>query len=166
MGNPRQRRLRCRNRAFPWLLPICRKELKQTLLRSACRPCGSRIEGSSARGPTKPLHPVPNLPRLGAGGCEPHFSQSARDALRTNEPADSRAWLPEVPNPSVLLVRAGRLELPRPYGQQILSLPRLPFRHARSNCSGPPALERSLPLGLTQDKRSRCAAPAIAAGNS
>jgi hypothetical protein len=34
------------------------------------------------------------------------------------------------------LVRAGRLELPRPYGQQILSLPRLPFRHARSSCSG------------------------------
>jgi hypothetical protein len=31
----------------------------------------------------------------------------------------------------ILLVRAGRLELPRPYGQQILSLPRLPFRHAR-----------------------------------
>ena len=30
-----------------------------------------------------------------------------------------------------LLVRAGRLELPRPLGQQILSLPRLPFRHAR-----------------------------------
>ena len=29
------------------------------------------------------------------------------------------------------LVRAGRLELPRPFGQQILSLPRLPFRHAR-----------------------------------
>jgi hypothetical protein len=34
------------------------------------------------------------------------------------------------------LVRAGRLELPRPYGQQILSLPRLPFRHARSSYSG------------------------------
>ena len=31
----------------------------------------------------------------------------------------------------ILLVRAGRLELPRPLGQQILSLPRLPFRHAR-----------------------------------
>ena len=31
----------------------------------------------------------------------------------------------------VLMVRAGRLELPRPLGQQILSLPRLPFRHAR-----------------------------------
>ena len=28
-------------------------------------------------------------------------------------------------------MRAGRLELPRPLGQQILSLPRLPFRHAR-----------------------------------
>jgi hypothetical protein len=36
----------------------------------------------------------------------------------------------------ILLVRAGRLELPRPYGQQILSLPRLPFRHARSSYSG------------------------------
>ena len=31
----------------------------------------------------------------------------------------------------IVLVRAGRLELPRPLGQQILSLPRLPFRHAR-----------------------------------
>ena len=31
----------------------------------------------------------------------------------------------------IVLVRAGRLELPRPFGQQILSLPRLPFRHAR-----------------------------------
>ena len=31
----------------------------------------------------------------------------------------------------ISLVRAGRLELPRPLGQQILSLPRLPFRHAR-----------------------------------
>jgi 3-hydroxyacyl-CoA dehydrogenase len=35
----------------------------------------------------------------------------------------------------ILLVRAGRLELPRPLGQQILSLPRLPFRHARSSAS-------------------------------
>ena len=34
-----------------------------------------------------------------------------------------------------LLVRAGRLELPRPLGQQILSLPRLPFRHARLSAS-------------------------------
>jgi hypothetical protein len=33
--------------------------------------------------------------------------------------------------PLMSLVRAGRLELPRPLGQQILSLPRLPFRHAR-----------------------------------
>ena len=70
----------------------------------------------------------------------------------------------------ILLVRAGRLELPRPYGQQILSLPRLPFRHARSSCAqaqpslglilasaGPrrARLRRSLPLGLTRDKRSR-----------
>ena len=38
--------------------------------------------------------------------------------------ASQRKWL-------ILLVRAGRLELPRPLGQQILSLPRLPFRHAR-----------------------------------
>jgi hypothetical protein len=68
------------------------------------------------------------------------------------------------------MVRAGRLELPRPYGQQILSLPRLPFRHARSSCAqaqpslglilasaGPRSarLRRSLPLGLTRDKRSR-----------
>ena len=30
-----------------------------------------------------------------------------------------------------LLVRVGRLELPRPLEQQILSLPRLPFRHTR-----------------------------------
>ena len=37
--------------------------------------------------------------------------------------------------PLISLVRAGRLELPRPYGQQILSLPRLPFRHARSSCA-------------------------------
>ena len=29
------------------------------------------------------------------------------------------------------VVRAGGLEPPRPYGQQILSLARLPFRHAR-----------------------------------
>ena len=72
--------------------------------------------------------------------------------------------------PLILLVRAGRLELPRPYGQQILSLPRLPFRHARSSCAlaqpslglilasaGPRSarLRRSLPLGLTRDKRSR-----------
>jgi hypothetical protein len=35
------------------------------------------------------------------------------------------------PSDSDSLVRAGRLELPRPFGQQILSLPRLPFRHAR-----------------------------------
>jgi hypothetical protein len=35
----------------------------------------------------------------------------------------------------ILLVRAGRLELPRPLGQQILSLPRLPFRHARPSAS-------------------------------
>jgi hypothetical protein len=41
-----------------------------------------------------------------------------------------------VSNLLIPLVRAGRLELPRPYGQQILSLPRLPFRHARSSCSG------------------------------
>ena len=41
-----------------------------------------------------------------------------------------------VSNLLILLVRAGRLELPRPYGQQILSLPRLPFRHARSSCPG------------------------------
>ena len=33
------------------------------------------------------------------------------------------------------MVRAGRLELPRPLGQQILSLPRLPFRHARPSAS-------------------------------
>ena len=39
---------------------------------------------------------------------------------------------PVAPYLSPLLVRAGRLELPRPLGQQILSLPRLPFRHARS----------------------------------
>lgn len=38
---------------------------------------------------------------------------------------------PVAPSLSPLLVRAGRLELPRPLGQQILSLPRLPFRHAR-----------------------------------
>ena len=50
------------------------------------------------------------------------------------------------------LVRAGRLELPRPLGQQILSLPRLPFRHARRSASrlylrqttGQPALRRAL----------------------
>jgi hypothetical protein len=35
------------------------------------------------------------------------------------------------PNRLILLVRARGLEPPRPYGQQILSLPRLPFRHAR-----------------------------------
>jgi hypothetical protein len=45
----------------------------------------------------------------------------------------SAKWLP---NLLITLVRAGRLELPRPYGQQILSLPRLPFRHARSSCPG------------------------------
>jgi hypothetical protein len=38
-----------------------------------------------------------------------------------------------------LLVRAGRLELPRPLGQQILSLPRLPFRHARIVANYSPA---------------------------
>jgi hypothetical protein len=31
----------------------------------------------------------------------------------------------------IFLVRVGRLELPHPLGQQILSLPRLPFRHTR-----------------------------------
>jgi hypothetical protein len=63
--------------------------------------------------------------------------------------------------PLILLVRAGRLELPRPFGQQILSLPRLPFRHARRWGS----LQRSLPLGHTRDKRSRWA-QIIAAGES
>ena len=33
------------------------------------------------------------------------------------------------------LVRARGLEPPRPFGQQILSLPRLPFRHARPSAS-------------------------------
>ena len=31
------------------------------------------------------------------------------------------------------MVRVKGLEPPRPYGQQILSLPRLPFRHTRIN---------------------------------
>ena len=54
-------------------------------------------------------------------------------------PIPSRAGEAFEPNLSerlIWLVRAGRLELPRPYGQQILSLPRLPFRHARSSYSG------------------------------
>ena len=32
-----------------------------------------------------------------------------------------------------VLVRVKGLEPPRPFGQQILSLPRLPFRHTRAN---------------------------------
>ena len=42
-----------------------------------------------------------------------------------------------------VLVRVKGLEPPRPYGQQILSLPRLPFRHTRADRSAP-----SLPLRL------------------
>ena len=52
---------------------------------------------------------------------------------------------PVAPPLSPLLVRAGRLELPRPLGQQILSLPRLPFRHARSISSSSPALYGLIP---------------------
>ena len=56
-------------------------------------------------------------------------------------PAYPRSALVSAPKPMtrkvlILLVRAGRLELPRPFGQQILSLPRLPFRHARWCWSG------------------------------
>jgi hypothetical protein len=37
--------------------------------------------------------------------------------------------------PSMLLVRVKGLEPPLPYGKQILSLPRLPFRHTRADRS-------------------------------
>jgi hypothetical protein len=46
------------------------------------------------------------------------------------------------PKSFILLVRAGRLELPRPLGQQILSLPRLPFRHARPSARDYTRVER------------------------
>ena len=94
-------------------------------------------------------------PKIASRGCHMVAGDS-----RNVKTIDSQA-----PILLILLVRAGRLELPRPYGQQILSLPRLPFRHARSSCPGPPALEHSLPLGLTEDKQSR-AAPVIAASES
>jgi hypothetical protein len=61
-------------------------------------------------------------PRVPSAGL--HYGCTAPD------PEDTRG-VPLVVKSLFLLVRAGRLELPRPYGQQILSLPRLPFRHAR-----------------------------------
>ena len=84
----------------------------------ALRQSHRRIVGKRAH---KTVASGPQSPAARRWWLRTPFSQSARDALGTTEPADSRAWLPEVPNPSVLLVRAGRLELPRPYGQQILS---------------------------------------------
>ena len=86
--------------------------------------------------------------RRAARHCAGPISTSRRGTLVTL--TDRRAkmhhtvaiWLPVLPRPTtfcrarlvnllISLVRAGRLELPRPLGQQILSLPRLPFRHAR-----------------------------------
>jgi hypothetical protein len=59
------------------------------------------------------------------------FFDMTRDSLGTNCWHSFVSVQPYRVKSLFWLVRAGRLELPRPLGQQILSLPRLPFRHAR-----------------------------------
>jgi hypothetical protein len=123
--------------------------------RQTVKPRGS---GTSARysraAPQSRVAPPPDIarpsfprPSVGAalGSSRPWASSSVSSALRSGAkkpprttphsslPPAASAWSNPSTRPKLLknLVRVKGLEPPLPFGKQILSLPRLPFRHTR-----------------------------------